>query len=175
MVAQAAAGCMLVQWVAFVILWPWVTIGMTHTAVVTTTHLFMHITLIAVTAFTLFERGDAASRRQLVASGLVAVWATSKVLFVVYWALSGLLDELPSLRRPARNPLFTVFKSAWVFFAVCCFLGAFIFFTTMPVYVLNSIDDRTPLGVQDYVGIGIWALGFLIAVTAHCPGSPGGR
>ena len=40
------------------------------------------------------------------------------------------------------------------------------FITALPVFVLLSTRDRTPLGQLDYLGLGLWVTGFLTEVVA---------
>ena len=52
------------------------------------------------------------------------------------------------------------FFIAWTLQGVWCFV------TALPVLILNQAVDSNPLGLVDYLGIAIWALGFLCEVVA---------
>ena len=46
------------------------------------------------------------------------------------------------------------------------FTGLWIFTTLLPLMVLNNKKEDKPLGTRDYVGWGLWALGFLFETIA---------
>jgi len=148
----AAALCMAIQWVAFVPAALWNTEKFFD--------LTGSLTYVGVTLFTLFMRQGglaAMSVRQIVASALVVVWAARLGLFL-FWRISrdgkdGRFDEIK--KRPLR------FLNVW------CIQGAWTFLTAMAVFTLNAIPhDGTPIGVVDYVGAALWALGFAVECIA---------
>lgn len=49
----------------------------------------------------------------------------------------------------------------------CCFVaGVWVYMTLLPTLILNAERSDRPLGKRDYLGWGIWALGFLIETVA---------
>jgi steroid 5-alpha reductase family enzyme len=44
--------------------------------------------------------------------------------------------------------------------------GLWVFTVSLPVYIALSIKDTKPLGLQDYVGIAVWVIGFGFEVVA---------
>ncbi len=114
------------------------------------------LTYITCTSLSVYLNGDALSTRQKVLSAFVMIWCTRLGSFL----FSRIVRDGHDVRFTAIKPSIMRFLTAWTL------QGLWVFITALPVFVLNSIRDTTPIGSLDYVGWGIWLCGFLFEVMA---------
>lgn len=95
--------------------------------------------------------------RQIILSVFVAVWSARLgwFLFSRIHNTGGIDSRFTpiKLNRPR-------FMMAWTL------QGVWVFLTMLPVLMLNLFPDIIPIGVYDYIGMPIWAVGFIFEVIA---------
>ncbi|KAJ3416388.1 hypothetical protein HDV05_001956 [Chytridiales sp. JEL 0842] len=120
------------------------------------------LTYISCILFTLFlfrpqESIQSFHPRQILAATFVIVWAARLGSFLL----------LRVLRVPDKR--FDDLKSNFLKFSIPWFLQIiWIFLTALPAYIVigNSPFTQPSLHVSDFVGIAVWAFGFVVEVTA---------
>jgi len=98
--------------------------------------------------------------RQLLLSGLTILWA----LRLGYFLFSRLEEH-----HQGRDFRFDgIRNSPWKFFGMWLGQATWIALTAMPVYMCNAISPNAqpPLNWLDFVGLGLWTLGFAMEVEA---------
>lgn len=100
--------------------------------------------------------GGAKHVRQNVQSGLVTAWALRLGTFLFMRILKDGHD------RRFNN----VRDSPGTFFVYWSIQAVWIFVTLLPTLMLNSERRDVPLGWRDYVGWGVWGLGFAVEAIA---------
>lgn len=102
---------------------------------------------------------DALGFRQKILSSMVAIWALrlGTFLFTRIQADGGVDSRFVKIKASAPR-----FLSAWTL------QGLWIFLTGIPVTSLIALGKAStaPMGVQDYIGMGLWVFGFLFEVVA---------
>ncbi|KAI1300114.1 hypothetical protein EDD11_006312 [Mortierella claussenii] len=96
--------------------------------------------------------------RQLLASGTTAVWALYLGSFLLKRTLKHGDKRFDKVKKiPGEFFFYWLIQSVWV--------GL----TALPVYLTNSIpaEVHPKLGMQDYLGVVIWAAGFIFEVIAN--------
>jgi len=93
--------------------------------------------------------------RQVVNSSCVVVWALRLGTFLFSRALAHGDSRFDGVKT---NP--KVFAMYWAIQAV------WIFVTSFPVQLSLTVESKEEVGIRDYVGWGMWLLGFLLQVTA---------
>lgn len=94
--------------------------------------------------------GGSGYRRQNVQSGLVTAWGLRLGSFLFLRIMNEGLDRRFNKARDSPGTFFIY----WTMQAV------WVFVTLLPTLILNSEQRDQPLGVRDYLGWGLWALGF---------------
>lgn len=94
--------------------------------------------------------------RQKVQTGLVTAWAVRLGTFLF----------LRVLKEGQDRRFNKVRDSPGTFFVYWSIQAVWIFMTLLPTLMLNSEKRDQPLGVRDYVGWGIWGLGFATEAIA---------
>lgn len=110
-----------------------------------------------VRAGTTLAQNAARSPRQQILTVFVQLWAARLGLFLFSRIHQhGGIDS----RFTAIKPSILRFFGAWTL------QGVWVFITAMPVFALNQAPDLTPLKVVDFVGMAMWACGFLFEILA---------
>ncbi|XP_072167959.1 uncharacterized protein [Diadema setosum] len=94
--------------------------------------------------------------RQRIQTGLVSIWALRLGLYLFSRVLA---DGFDRRFNKARN-------SPALFFVYWTIQALWVWITLSPTMVLNGVKKDKPLCVRDYVGWGMWAVGFLMEVIA---------
>ncbi|KAH3719620.1 hypothetical protein DPMN_062471 [Dreissena polymorpha] len=107
-------------------------------------------------AYQTLQWGQTYFTRQKVTTGMVMTWAARLGLFLFTRVLKdGKDSRFNSVRgNPGRF---------WVYWTI---QGIWVFVTLLPLLVLNNKKEDRPLTTRDYVGWGIWTLGFLFEALA---------
>lgn len=117
------------------------------------------LTYISCTTLSLYKRqqsGGALSDRQTILALFVFVWCSRLGSFL-----------FKRILKDGHDSRFTVIKKSLLRFLTAWTLqGLWVFITALPVFVLLSVKDSTPLGTLDYCGFGLWIFGFLFEVVA---------
>lgn len=94
--------------------------------------------------------------RQVVQTGCVCVWALRLGLFLFTRVLKTGRDRRfkEALERPSLMFVFWTLQGAWVII------------TLLPSLLAVRAARQPPLGLRDYIGWGLWAVGFVMEVTA---------
>uniref|UniRef100_A0A8D0C0W8 Steroid 5-alpha reductase C-terminal domain-containing protein n=1 Tax=Salvator merianae TaxID=96440 RepID=A0A8D0C0W8_SALMN len=100
--------------------------------------------------------GETQHLRQQVQTGLVTVWGLRLGLFLF----------LRILKEGHDRRFNGIRENAGTFFLYWTMQGAWVFITLLPTLLLNLEKHRKPLGFLDYLGWGIWAVGFIIESVA---------
>lgn len=133
-------------------------LGFVHAAAFRTEKLYDFFgsgTFLGLTAYTFFM--GVKTTRASVASALAATWAARLGVFLFGRVLAVGHDKRFEEAK-ANLPKFAVF---WFM------QGVWVFATLLPVMLLNSYQgDDSALNALDYIGISVWAAGFLIETTA---------
>lgn len=96
------------------------------------------------------------SMRQMIQSGMILIWAVRLGTYLFTRVLKSGKDR--RFNRIRENPpLFFIYWTAQ---------GLWIFITLLPSMMLLSRPDFMPLTNRDYLGFGLWTLGFAIEVIA---------
>jgi len=96
------------------------------------------------------------SRRQTVQGWMVLAWACRLGTFLF---LRIMKDGEDKRFKKAKEDSSVMFK----FWTI---QGIWVFVTLLPTLLLNSERRNPPIGTRDYIGWGIWGLGFLFEVVA---------
>lgn len=142
----------LVQWVAFIHAGGFFGNQMTE-KYFDLTGSFTYILTLALTFF-LIPRP---SIRQIIVSSLACIWALRLGIF--------LFTRIVQSNGVDRR--FTALKVHWLrFFQTWNVQGVWVFITLLSVLISNQTVDKEPLSIVNYIGIGVWVLGFLFEVIA---------
>ncbi|KAF9907406.1 hypothetical protein EC991_010966 [Linnemannia zychae] len=96
--------------------------------------------------------------RQLIASGSTVVWAAYLGSFLFSRAFKHGDRRFDNIKRvPSRFLVYWLVQGIWVAL------------TALPVYMTNSIPTSVhpDLGLQDYIGLGLWGFGFVFEIVAN--------
>merc|ERR1711998_324570 len=94
--------------------------------------------------------------RQWIITGMVTVWALRLGSFL-----------LMRVKKAGKDGRFDeIKKDVFRWFNVWTIQGLWVIFTALGALTINCSASVKPLCINDYVGFGIWALGFLIEVVA---------
>ncbi|KAF9298773.1 hypothetical protein BGZ88_004678 [Linnemannia elongata] len=96
--------------------------------------------------------------RQIIASGTTVVWAAYLGSFLFSRVLNHGDKRFDKVKKvPGRFLIYWLVQGIWVAL------------TALPVYMTNSIPASVhpDLGLQDYIGIALWGLGFAFQVIAN--------
>jgi len=96
------------------------------------------------------------SRRQTVQSWMVCAWAVRLGLFLFIRIMKDGEDK--RFDKAKQNPS--------VMFKFWTIQGIWVFVTLLPTLLLNSSRRNPPIGTRDYIGWGIWTIGFIFEVVA---------
>ncbi|XP_053373736.1 uncharacterized protein LOC123531627 [Mercenaria mercenaria] len=107
-------------------------------------------------AYQTLKWGGTYYTRQKVTTGLVMTWAARLGLFLFTRVLKEGKDSRFD-KVKGRPGMF------WIYWTI---QGMWIFTTLLPLLVLNNKKEDKPLCTRDYVGWGLWALGFLFETVA---------
>lgn len=94
--------------------------------------------------------------RQKIQSSLIAAWAIRLGAFLFSRVLKDGKDG--RFDKVRGNP-----KLFWIYWTI---QGAWVFITLLPTLTLNNKKQDRPVSTRDYVGWGLWALGFFFEVLA---------
>mmetsp|Transcript_4664 Transcript_4664/g.7484 ORF Transcript_4664/g.7484 Transcript_4664/m.7484 type:complete len:238 (+) Transcript_4664:34-747(+) len=141
----------VIQWIAFI-----------PAAIYDTEHYFDltgSITYISLTIYSFVANSAWKSVRSIVLCSMVLVWAMRLGSF-----LYGRIKKAGSDDR-----FIEIKKSKVRFFNVWSMQGIWVLLTALPVFTTNAnvaARDSVPLGVLDYVGFALWAVGFGIEIVS---------
>jgi len=96
------------------------------------------------------------SRRQTVQSWMVLAWACRLGSFLFLRIMKDGEDK--RFKKAKEDPS--------VMFKFWTIQGIWVFVTLLPTLILNSERRNPPLGARDYIGWGIWTVGFIFEVVA---------
>lgn len=152
---KVAAFCILVQWLVFV-----------HASGIVfgnaPTERFYDLTgsltflLSSLWSGTFVESADR-SLRQRILTACVQIWAVRLGTYLYSRIVKHGGSDSRFVEIKGNPPRFFV---AWTLQGVWCFV------TALPLLILNQAVDSNPLGMMDYIGIALWAVGFLLEVVA---------
>jgi len=160
LVVWCSAVAMVIQWIAFV-----------PAAIYQTekyydiTGSFTYLTMVAMSlcggAFVPVARTDANPSsgfqpRQIVASSMAVIWAVRLGSFLLIRVFKDGKDG--RFNQIKLNP--PRFFNAW------CIQGVWVFFTIVPVVVINSNPTEKPIDVACWIGWSIWLVAFLLEAIA---------
>lgn len=95
--------------------------------------------------------------RQIILSTFVAVWSIR-----LGWFLFARIHN-----NNGVDSRFTAMKTSRPRFLMAWTLqGVWVFFTMIPVLLLNQSIDSVAFGAFDYIGIPLWAIGFLVEIIS---------
>ncbi|XP_062871820.1 uncharacterized protein si:ch211-210c8.6 [Trichomycterus rosablanca] len=94
--------------------------------------------------------------RQKVQTGLVTAWGLRLGIFLF----------LRIMKEGQDRRFNNVRDSPGVFFVYWTMQAVWVFVTLLPTLILNTEQRDKPLGPRDYIGWGIWALGFVTEAVA---------
>jgi len=94
--------------------------------------------------------------RQAVQTGMVMAWASR----LGYFLFSRVMKDGKDSRFDEIKQTPSRFFVAWTL------QGLWVFITLLPTLMVNQSKSVRPLGLRDYIGWSMWALGFLFEVTA---------
>ncbi|KAL3831371.1 hypothetical protein ACJMK2_023124 [Sinanodonta woodiana] len=94
--------------------------------------------------------------RQRIQTGLVMTWAARLGIFLFTRILKSGQDS--RFNKVRGNP-----GMFWIYWTI---QGVWVFLTLLPTIMLNDKKEDKPLTTRDYVGWGIWVLGFLFEAIA---------
>ncbi|XP_005986214.1 uncharacterized protein SI:CH211-210C8.6 [Latimeria chalumnae] len=98
--------------------------------------------------------GGTGYRRPQIQTGLVTVWGSRLGLF------------LRIIKEGQDRRFNGVRNSPETFFIYWTVQAAWIFITLLPTLILNTENDDEPLGLRDYLGWSLWAVGFATEAIA---------
>jgi len=104
-----------------------------------------------------FVPADQRSLRQTILTYCVQIWAVR---------LGSFLFSRISKHGGVDSRFVEIKKSLLRFFGAWTLQGVWVFLTALPVFALNQAIDVKPLTTVDYVGLSMWAIGFLYEVVA---------
>ena len=117
------------------------------------------LTYLSVVIFSLWagSQSEFPSLRELIISLLVIIWSLRLSTFLYF-----------RIHRVGKDGRFDELKNSPIRFLVPWTLqGLWVFLTMIVVIVINSQQGPSPnLGIWDFIGLGIWILGFVIEVLA---------
>lgn len=115
------------------------------------------LTFITTLALSLFFHNGRYTARHIFLAVAIAVWSVRLGLFLFTRIHnSGGIDSRFTLIKQSRPR----FLMAWTL------QGTWVFITMLPVLILNQSTELVNFGIFDYIGIPIWAIGFLFEVIA---------
>ncbi|CRK93015.1 CLUMA_CG006603, isoform A [Clunio marinus] len=115
------------------------------------------LTFLTTLAISLYLINGKITARQIVLSTFVAIWSARLgwFLFTRIHNNSGVDSRFTELKKSL-----TRFLMAWTM------QGMWVFFTMIPVLILNQYTKNIAFGIYDYIGMPIWIVGFLFEVIA---------
>lgn len=117
------------------------------------------LTYLSVVIFSLWagSQSEFPSLRELIISLLVIIWSLRLSTFLYF-----------RIHRVGKDGRFDELKNSPIRFLVPWTLqGLWVFLTMIVVIVINSQQGPSPdIGIWDFIGLGIWILGFVIEVLA---------
>lgn len=99
---------------------------------------------------------DSYFARQIIVTSLVTAWALRLGAFLLYRVIRRENDA----RFDEMRSNFFAFLGFWIFQMF------WVFVVSLPVIYLNAQDEDRSLRAQDYIGIALWATGFLLEAVA---------
>ncbi|KAK8379380.1 hypothetical protein O3P69_019344 [Scylla paramamosain] len=107
-------------------------------------------------AYLNYKRNGTGHPRQLVQTGCVCVWALRLGLFLFTRVMKTGKDRRfkEALQKPSLMFVFWTMQGAWVLV------------TLLPTLLGVKATRQPPLGHRDYLGWGLWGVGFLLEVAA---------
>ena len=115
------------------------------------------LTFISTLALSLFLLNGKITTRHIILSTFVAVWSARLGLF--------LFTRIHN--NSGIDSRFTLIKESIPRFLMAWTLqGTWVFITMLPVLILNQSTEIVNFGTYDYIGIPLWAVGFLFEVIA---------
>ncbi|MAO70503.1 MAG: hypothetical protein CL983_05425 [Euryarchaeota archaeon] len=117
------------------------------------------LTYLSLVIFSLWagSQSESPSLRELIISLLVIIWSLRLSTFLYF-----------RIHRVGKDGRFDELKNSPIRFLVPWTLqGLWVFLTMIVVIVINSQQGPSPdIGIWDFIGLGIWILGFVIEVLA---------
>jgi len=117
------------------------------------------LTYLSLVIFSLWagSQSESPSLRELIISLLVIIWSLRLSTFLYF-----------RIHRVGKDGRFDELKNSPIRFLVPWTLqGLWVFLTMIVVIVINSQQGPSPdIGIWDFIGFGIWILGFVIEVLA---------
>ncbi len=114
------------------------------------------VTFVTMSMLSFHSFCEKQTMRQFVQSHLIVTWALRLGMFLFIRVLKAGEDR--RFRVAKEKPM--VFLKFWTL------QGLWVYICLLPTLMLNESTRNPPLGPQDYIGWGLWGLGFVIETVA---------
>jgi steroid 5-alpha reductase family enzyme len=115
-----------------------------------------YLTTLGLSLYFSYATNKEINVRQIILSIFVAVWSAR-----LGWFL------FSRIHATGIDSRFTVIKlNNFRFMMAWTLQGVWVFLTMLPVLMLNLFPDFIPFGIYDYIGMPIWAFGFIFEVIS---------
>lgn len=146
-----------VQWIVFIYVGGFFGNERTEKYQLKSYDLSASLTFLSILALSIYSIEGKISIRQIILSFFIAVWSIRFGLFLLIRIHGSVTVDPRFILMKKSTPRFLM---SWTS------QGMWIFITMIPVLTLNRSIDSVPIGVFDYIGVPVWAVGFFFEVKA---------